>query len=196
MSIYKKLNEFKKSVGAIKKDSTNPHYKNKYASIESVLDTIEKPLLDAGLGFIQCVEDLNLITTIYDTESDNVLTSKIPLILNKNDMQQLGSAITYARRYGLVSMFGLEQEDDDGNLASGNNQKPVQKPIVQQKPQPKVIEKINEAQSKELNSLFTSDEHKNDFLATCKINKIEDLPLSWYDKAIEKLSKWEYGSVI
>lgn len=189
MSIYKKLNEFKKSVGAIKKDSTNPHYKNKYASIESVLDTIEKPLLDAGLGFIQCVEDLNLITTIYDTESDNILTSKIPLILNKNDMQQLGSAITYARRYGLVSMFGLEQEDDDGNLASGNNQKPVQKPIVQQKPQPKPIEKIDENQARALCLLFTSDEHKNDFLATCKISKIEDLPLSWYDKAIEKLSK-------
>ena len=57
------------------------------------------------------------------------------------------------------------------------------------KAQPKVIEKINETQAKELNSLFTSDEHKNDFLATCKISKIEDLPLSWYDKAIDKLSK-------
>ena len=191
MSIYKKLNEFKKSVGAIKKDSINPHYKNKYASIESVLDTIEKPLLDAGLGFIQCVEDLNLITTIYDTESDNILTSRIPLILNKNDMQQLGSAITYARRYGLVSMFGLEQEDDDGNLASGNNQKPVQKPIVQQQKAGfnAIPKKIDENQVKALLRLFTSEEHKNDFLATCKISKIEDLPLSWYDKAIEKLSK-------
>ena len=191
MSIYKKLNEFKKSVGAIKKDSTNPHYKNKYASNESVLDTIEKPLLDAGLGFIQCVEDLNLITTIYDTESDNILTSKIPLILNKNDMQQLGSAITYARRYGLVSMFGLEQEDDDGNLASENNQKPVQKPIVQQQKAGfnAIPKKIDENQVKALLRLFTSDEHKADFLATCKISKIEDLPLSWYDKAIEKLSK-------
>ena len=57
------------------------------------------------------------------------------------------------------------------------------------KAQPKVIEKINETQAKELNSLFTSDEHKNDFLATCKISKIEDLPLSWYGKAIDKLSK-------
>lgn len=57
------------------------------------------------------------------------------------------------------------------------------------KAQPKVIEKINETQAKELNSLFISDEHKNDFLATCKISKIEDLPLSWYDKAVEKLSK-------
>ena len=185
MSIYKKLNEFKKSVGAIKKDSTNPHFKNKYASIESVLDTIEKPLLDAGLGFIQCVEDLNLITTIYDTESDNVLTSKIPLILNKNDMQQLGSAITYARRYGLVSMFGLEQEDDDGNLASGNNQNPVQKQASQ--PQPKLIVRINQEQIKEIESLLTSDEHKADFLGMCKISKLEDMPLSWFDKALASL---------
>lgn len=57
------------------------------------------------------------------------------------------------------------------------------------KQQPKVIEKINETQVKALLRLFTSDEHKNDFLATCKISKIEDLPLSWYDKAVEKLSK-------
>lgn len=60
---------------------------------------------------------------------------------------------------------------------------------LEQKPQPKVIEKIDENQVKALLRLFTSDEHKNDFLATCKISKIEDLPLSWYDKAIDKLSK-------
>lgn len=57
------------------------------------------------------------------------------------------------------------------------------------KPQPKVVEKIDENQTRALCLLFTSNEHKNDFLATCKISKIEDLPLSWYDKAIEKLSK-------
>ena len=60
---------------------------------------------------------------------------------------------------------------------------------VEQKPQPKIIEKIDENQARALCLLFTSDEHKNDFLATCKISKIEDLPLSWYDKAVEKLSK-------
>ena len=36
----------------------------------------------------------------------------------KNDMQQLGGAITYAKRYSLVSLFGLSEEDDDGNKAS------------------------------------------------------------------------------
>lgn len=119
MSIYKKLNEFKKNVGAVKKDSSNPHYKSKYATIESVIDTIEEPLLNAGLGFYQSVKDMNLETVVYDTESGETLTSVVPLIIVKQDMQQLGSAITYARRYGLVSMFGLEQEDDDANKATG-----------------------------------------------------------------------------
>jgi hypothetical protein len=39
--------------------------------------------------------------------------------MTKQDMQQLGSAVTYARRYQLVSLLGLEAEDDDGNYASG-----------------------------------------------------------------------------
>lgn len=187
MSIYKKLNEFKKSVGAIKKDSTNPHYKNKYASIESVIDTIEKPLLDAGLGFIQCVEDLNLITTIYDTESDNILTSKIPLILNKNDMQQLGSAITYARRYGLVSMFGLEQEDDDGNLASGNNQKPIHQP------QQEVKEFISKEQATSLNE-YAKQQNQDikKVMEFFKIDGLLKLTSKQYNFAMSKLKNKEF----
>ena len=42
----------------------------------------------------------------------------VPLIVQKNDMQGLGSAITYARRYGLMSMAGIAPEDDDGNAAA------------------------------------------------------------------------------
>jgi len=120
-NIYKKLNEFKKLVSKVKKDSVNPHFKNKYATIESVLETIEEPLSKSGLGFYQVVKDMNLETIIYDTESDDKLVSSVPLIISKSDMQQLGSALTYARRYGLVALLGLEQEDDDGNLAVANN---------------------------------------------------------------------------
>ncbi len=129
-NVYQKLNDFKKLVGKVKKDGANPFHKSKYATIESVLETIEAPLETAGLGFIQSVDGMELITVIYDT--DNVegkdIVSKIPLLLSKQDMQQLGSAITYARRYALVTMFGLEQADDDANYASGykaNYQAPV-----------------------------------------------------------------------
>ena len=117
MSIYKKLLEFKATVGAVKKDGNNPFHKSKYATIESVLDTIEQPLKEKGLGFVQCPMETGLKTIVFSEDDTNTIESFIPYI-GATDMQKLGSAITYARRYALVSMFGLEQEDDDGNLAS------------------------------------------------------------------------------
>ena len=117
MSIYKKLLEFKATVGAVKKDGKNPFHKSKYATIESVLDTIEQPLKEKGLGFVQCPMETGLKTIVFSEDDTNTIESFIPYI-GATDMQKLGSAITYARRYALVSMFGLEQEDDDGNLAS------------------------------------------------------------------------------
>lgn len=72
----------------------------------------------------------------------------------------------------------------------GKTVKSEGKPIEKEKvPTKKVIKKINEHQVKTLLELFVSYEHKADFLATCKIDKLEDLPLAWYDKAIEKLKK-------
>ena len=58
-------------------------------------------------------------------------SSKVYLVLDKQNMQGLGSAITYARRYGLLGMANLEAEDDDGNEASKpstkipDNKKPI-----------------------------------------------------------------------
>jgi hypothetical protein len=43
---------------------------------------------------------------------------RVPLIVGKNDMQGYGSAVTYARRYGLMGMAGVAPEDDDGNAAA------------------------------------------------------------------------------
>lgn len=172
MSIYKKLNDFKSKVGAITKDANNPFHKNKYATIESVLKTIEQPLSDVGLGFYQSVEDMALKTVVYDSESDNIIISTVPLILAKQDMQQLGSAITYARRYGLVAIFGLEQEDDDGNNASGyNNKNHSQNNNSNSSNAPK--EYINEHQAKELATLY---KNKNrDIQEVLKFFKVDGL---------------------
>lgn len=57
----------------------------------------------------------------------------------------------------------------------------------EQKPQPRPIVRINQKQIKELESLLTSDEHKAHFLGMCKIAKLEDMPLSWFDKALASL---------
>ena len=126
MSVLKKLDEFKKIVGKVKKDGTNPFHKSKYATLDSVLETIEEPLRQVGLGYYQTTEKDGLVTTIYDLEDTKLFISGFLPFIGATDMQKLGSAITYNRRYGLVTLCGLEQEDDDGNYASGYNKKPVQ----------------------------------------------------------------------
>ena len=120
-NIYQKLSEFQSIVGKLRKDQTNPFFKSKYADINTVLDVIREPLKKVGLVVTQSPMIKNdgtpfLMTLITSSEKlDAMLSSEVKLITAKEDMQGLGSAITYARRYALVSMLGLEQEDDDGN---------------------------------------------------------------------------------
>lgn len=115
--IYKKLLDFQKLGISIKKDKRNPHFKNDYASLNEVLDKVKPELNKLGIVIIQTPTGEGLATCLYDTEDDTTLASLIPYI-NPSDMQKLGGAITYARRYALVSMLTLEDEDDDGNTAS------------------------------------------------------------------------------
>lgn len=123
--IYKKLLEFQKLGISIKKDKRNPHFKNDYASLNEVLDKVKEELNKLGVVILQTPgcdshgENLNfgLWTYLIDTEDDTRTEGFVPFI-NSTDMQKLGGAITYARRYALVSMLALEDEDDDGNTAS------------------------------------------------------------------------------
>lgn len=124
--IYSKLLEFQKKGISIVKGSQNPHFKNRYADMNEVLDKVIKPLNELGIVVVQSPEVYNyreaslvsgLRTRLHDTESDTYVESYTPFI-NPVDMQKLGGAITYARRYSLIAMLGLEDEDDDGNRAS------------------------------------------------------------------------------
>jgi hypothetical protein len=119
--IYKKLLEFQKLGISIKKDKRNPHFKNEYASLNEVLDKVKGPLNELGIVIIQTPEERGLETRILDTEDDSFIVSTVQFI-NATDMQKLGGAITYARRYALVSMLALEDEDDDGNKASARKE--------------------------------------------------------------------------
>lgn len=117
--IYKKLLEFQKLGISIKKNSVNPHFKNEYADLNEVLDKVKKPLNDLGVVIMQRPTTEGLITELVDTEDESQVTSIVPFI-NPTDMQKLGGAITYAKRYSLVAMLALEDDDDDGMKASTN----------------------------------------------------------------------------
>ena len=139
MSIYTKLLEVQKEIGAIKKDSTNPFFKSKYFDINSLLEQVKPVLNKHGLVVLQGLTNIEgklaLSTKIagVDKETSCEWETICPLP-EVADAQKAGSAITYFRRYALQSLLALEAEDDDANVASGKINKKVTKETVEDVP--------------------------------------------------------------
>ena len=103
------------------KSASNPFFKSKYANLEEVINTVKVPFAEVGLSFIQfpiSSEGYAGVETIILHESGEFISNEFLLKCSKSDPQGMGSAITYARRYGLQSACGIASEDDDGNAAS------------------------------------------------------------------------------
>lgn len=119
--IYAALLAAQKEISHAEKNSTNPHFRSRYADLESVIESCKPQLNKHGLVFLQLSgrDDFgHYIETVIAHESGETVSGKTYLELTKHDMQGLGSAITYARRYGLMSICGMATEDDDGNEAA------------------------------------------------------------------------------
>ena len=102
---------------AAAKDKDNPFFKSKYADLASVWGACRKPLADNGLAVIQTTQgsfdSMVLITTLAH-KSGQTITCPTPIKMQKQDMQGMGAAITYARRFSLAAMVGVYQDDTDG----------------------------------------------------------------------------------
>lgn len=116
-NIYLKLHEAKKSIGVVKKNAKNPHFKNTYADLNALIEAVEPILIENNLIILQPIKDGKVFTEIVDVESGESVTSSIDLPTSGNP-QQMGSAITYYRRYTLQSLLSLQADDDDGQMAS------------------------------------------------------------------------------
>jgi len=122
-SIYKALAAAQKQMGPVLKESLNPAFKSRYADLANVIDACLPALNAHGISVFQPMREIDgarFVVTILAHESGETIENPIPLIVSKNDMQGLGSAITYARRYGLMAMAGVAPEDDDGNAAAAS----------------------------------------------------------------------------
>lgn len=136
-------------MGKALKQSNNPHFRSKYADLGNVMDACMPALNANGIAVFQPVgrdeHGMFLKTILRHADSETWLEDGgMPLIVNKNDMQGLGSALTYARRYGLMSMVGIAPEDDDGNAAAQAAPKRQPAPAKDWSP---AINYLNEADS-------------------------------------------------
>lgn len=109
-------------IGGAAKDKTNPHFKSKYADLSSVVEAIKPVLARHSLAFYQRCQPSEsgvlVQTLLRHAGGEEVDMGMLFVPANKNDAQGFGSALTYARRYALMTAFGVPAEDDDGNAAA------------------------------------------------------------------------------
>jgi ribosomal protein L12E/L44/L45/RPP1/RPP2 len=108
--------------GPALKTSTNPHFRSKYADLASCIEAVIGALNLAGIGLMQRTyecKDGVLLETIFVHESGEVMEcGMLHVPASKMDAMGFGSALTYARRYSILTATGLAPEDDDGVAAS------------------------------------------------------------------------------
>lgn len=119
--LSKALAIFRKEIHTIKKGTTNPFFKSKYADLPTILEGIKDPLQKAGLSLFHKAENsedgYSLVSTLSEIESWESVTSSFPLFWSK--AQEVGSSVTYARRYNILALLDIPtSEDDDGNNAN------------------------------------------------------------------------------
>ena len=124
LNVYERLAMVRGMVSGVKKTAKNPFFKSSYADLNGVMDSLAPALVECNLIYVQYAnrhDGVDVLTTelVNVSNPEDKIVSHTHLVIPAPDMQKLGGAITYARRYALVSMFGLEAIDDDGNVANG-----------------------------------------------------------------------------
>lgn len=175
------------------KDSVNPHFKSRYADLAAVWDAARAPLTKHGLSVVQTVSrgdsGLFLLTSLIHS-SGQWISSEMPLILSREDMQGLGSALTYARRYSLAAICGIAQDDDDAEGAVGRQTPGA---AVMSTARPIKTGGPSEAQLKRLftiaNSHFWKHEDVKKYIKSAyKKESSKDLTLKEYDELCQMIS--------
>lgn len=119
-TLFENLLEIQKELKPIVKDSENPFFKSKYADLNAVYSEAKPLLIKYNLLLTQPVRvenGVSIVSSIIKSDKEEIKSEiAIPQI---TDPQKIGACITYFRRFTLKSLLALEEEDDDGNFASG-----------------------------------------------------------------------------
>jgi len=104
-------------------DAVNPHFKSRYASLGAIINAVRLPLARHGISAVQTVSTdggaVGVTTTLLHASGEWMAETAMSALPDRATVQQLGSIITYLRRYCLASVTNIVgEEDQDGNEAS------------------------------------------------------------------------------
>jgi len=163
---------------------TNPHFKSRYADLAAIINAARKALSANGLAFVQTISDGVLHTRLLHT-SGQWIASEHPLPMSGKP-QEIGSALTYARRYSLSALLGIAaDEDDDANAASRSNGKDNTEKLLNAEQMEYVWEKAREycdpdVQQEWIELLVKSVGH----------DQLAEVPQSLFEMLRQKIIAW------
>ena len=103
-------------------DAVNPHFKSRYASLGAIINAVRLPLARHGISAVQTVSTdggaVGVTTTLLHASGEWMAETAMSALPDRATVQQLGSVITYLRRYALASITGIVGEDDDDGNAT------------------------------------------------------------------------------
>lgn len=123
-----------KEFGPALKSSTNPAFRSRYADLSACVEAVIDALNNNDIFMMQPTHECDngvIVETIFiHSSGEQISSGKLHVPATKHDAQGYGSALTYARRYSLMTACGIAPEDDDGNSASKPKAAPA-KPVAQ-----------------------------------------------------------------
>lgn len=132
--LYAAILAAQKNMERVRKNGENPHFRNRYATLDEIWETNRRAISDAGLVVYATIEraekDWLLVTHLAHAESGEEVTSVFPLLV-QGTPQGIGSWMTYARRYTLSALLQVitgDGEDDDGEAAEADAAPATRKP--------------------------------------------------------------------
>ncbi|WP_239700250.1 ERF family protein [Mammaliicoccus sp. D-M17] len=151
VEISKAMAKFQSEVKQPFKDAKNPFFKSKYVPLESVVESITSIAPQHGISFVQWASNddtgrVGVSTMIMHTSGEYIEFDPVYMNADKNTAQGAGALISYLKRYSLSAVFGItSDQDDDGNQASGNTNKPKQQPKAKPEQIKDLQDKIKQA---------------------------------------------------
>jgi hypothetical protein len=125
----------KKAFSPALKDKTNPAFRSKYADLGACLEAVNDALLENGIAVYQETHEdatgVTVETVLLHESGESLRSGKFHVPAAKQDPQGYGSALTYARRYSLMTACGIAPEDDDGNAATDTKRRQDAAPPAQ-----------------------------------------------------------------
>lgn len=163
----------------VAKNATNPHFKSKFAPLDTIIEMIRPILPKHGLAVMQFTDIADagiVVETVITHSSGQYISGALAMPAVKQDPQGYGSALTYGRRYALAAALGIVSDEDVDENAPDKQKDSVKNP-----------ERISIDQAIVLRDLLNQGRQFTEkiFCAQAKISRIEDLAADRYDGAFK-----------